>query len=210
MVILPTPLPYTLYLLAAMLLLAVPAMWAMRLSPAQAGWRLGGWPALALGVGWGVLLAAGVAAWLRLLLHTGNYLPIPAVVLPLDWIVLALAAPVIEETFFRGIIFGGLQRSWSPFWAVVLSTGIDTAVHFAQPWIALHFAAAAAYALAFRQSGSLLTPLLAHALAVTALLLARLHPALIQHLPAHTLYIAAASALALIIFGSLARARSQI
>jgi len=207
MVILPVPLPFTLYLLAGMLLLALPAMWVTRLSPKQAGWRMGGWPAPALGVGWGVLLATGLAAWLKLLLHTGDYLPIPTVVLPADWAVLALAAPVAEEIFFRGILFGGLQRSWSPFWAVFLSAIADTVVHSTQPWIAVHFVAAVAYALSFRLSGSILTPIIAHALAVTALLLARLHPAAVQHLPTQTLYTAAGGALILILAGSLGRRR---
>ena len=128
--------------------------------------------------------------------------------LPADWAVLVLAAPVAEEIFFRGILFGGLQRSWSPFWAVVLSAAADTLVHSAQPWIAVHFAAAVGYALAFRQSGSLLTPIIAHALAVAVLLFARLHPAAVQRLSAPTLLLAAVAALALILIGSLARRRN--
>jgi len=207
MFILPVLLPYTLYLLAGMLLIAPLVMWGARLSPARAGWRVGGWPAPVLGIGWGLLLGTGMVAWLRLLLHTGNYLPIAARVQPADWAVLALAAPVAEEILFRGVLFGALQRSWSLFWAIFLSAGIDTAVHSAQPWIAIHFTVAAAYAVAFRQSGSLLTPVIAHALAVSALLLARLHPAAVQHLPAWSLYIVVAVALALICAGSLRRRR---
>ena len=205
MVTLPVPLPFTLYLLAGMLLLALPAMWVTRLPAAQAGWRAGGWPALVLGLGWGGLLGTGLAAWLRLLLHTGNYLAIPTVVLPVDWAVLALAAPVAEEVFFRGVLFGGLQRNWSPFWAVFLSAVVDTAVHCTQPWIAVHFAVAVGYALAFRQSRTILTPILAHALAVSALLLARLHPQAVQDLPVATLGVAAGGALVLILIGGVGR-----
>jgi len=205
MFILPVPLPYTLYLLAGLLLLAPLGMWVTRLAPAQAGWRAGGWQAPVLGIGWGMLLACGLMAWLRLLLHSGNYLPIPAVVRPTDWVVLALAAPVAEEVFFRGVLFGGLQRNWSPFWAVILSAAADTVVHSAQPWIAVHFAASAGYALAFRRSGSLLTPILAHSIAVAALLFARLHPVTVQRLPDLTFFLSAAAAMALILIGSLAR-----
>ncbi|MHB0936891.1 MAG: CPBP family intramembrane glutamic endopeptidase [Armatimonadota bacterium] len=206
----PVPLPFTLYLLAGMLLLALPAMWVARLPAAQAGWRAGGWPALVLGLGWGSLLGTGLVAWLWLLLRTGNYLAIPTVVMPVDWAILALAAPVAEEVFFRGVLFGGLQRSWSPFWAIFLSAVADTAVHSTQPWIAVHFAAAVGYALSFRQSGSILTPILAHALAVTALLLARRHPGAVQDLPVHVLYIAGGAALALILAGSLGRRSSLV
>jgi len=209
MVTLPVPLPLTLYLLAGMLLLALPAMWVTRLPAAQAGWRAGGWPALVLGLGWGGLLGTGLVAWLWLLLNTGNYLAIPTVVIPADWAVLVLAAPVAEEVFFRGVLFGGLQRSWSPFWAVFLSAVADTAVHYSQPWIAVHFAVAAGYALSFRQSRSILTPILAHMLAVTALLLARLHPHAVKDLPAPVLGIAAGGALVLILVGGLGRSRQE-
>lgn len=204
---LPVPLPFTLYLLAGLLLLSLPAMWVLRLPTAQAGWRAGGWPTLVLGLGWGGLLGVGMVAWLRLLLHTGNYLPIPTVVLPADWAVLALAAPVAEEVFFRGVLFGSLQRSWSPFWAVFLSAVADTAVHSTQPWIAVHFAVAVGYALSFRQSGSIFTPIIAHALAVSALLLASLHPRAVQEMPGITLGIAAGGALLLILVGGLGRLR---
>ena len=181
------PIPLRLSLLlsifAGLVVVTPLLMWATRLSRAEAGWRWRGWPTLALGFGWGGLLALGLAAWLRLLMQTGDYLPIPAVIAPADWLLLVVAAPVAEELFFRGAVLGSLQRSWSPFWAIFLSAIIYTGVHSSEPWIAVTLLASTGYALAFRHSGSVLTSMLAHALAVAALLAARSDPAFILSLP---------------------------
>ena len=202
---LPVPLPVTLYLLIGLLLAAPLAMWAVRLSPAQAGWRLQGWRTPALGVGWGIILAAGLLAWLKYLMLTGDYLPIPTVVRPHDWAILALAAPVAEEIFLRGVLFGSLQRNWSLLWAVVLSATADVVLHYSQPWIAMHFVVAAGYALSFRQANSIFTPIIAHALAVGGLLLARMAPGSVQELPWALLLLAGAAGLAFIAAGSIRR-----
>ena len=45
----------------------------------------------------------------------------------------ALAVGVIEETFFRGGIFGALRRNWSLGAAVAVSSGIYAVLHFCKP-----------------------------------------------------------------------------
>ena len=45
----------------------------------------------------------------------------------------ALAVGVIEETFFRGGIFGVLRRNWSLGLAVAVSSGIYAVLHFCKP-----------------------------------------------------------------------------
>ena len=209
MISLPVPLPFTAYLLAGMLVAVPLVMWVARLSPAGAGWRVGGWPTLALGVGWGTLLGAGVAGWMWLLLRTGNYLPIPAWASSTDWAMAVAAVPIVEELFFRGALFGSLRRTWSLSWAVILSATADGIVHSAQPWVAVQFAAAVGYALAFRQSGSILTPMLAHAMAVAVLLLTRAYPAAVMEMSPRLLLIAAGVGVALIVIGVVGRSRDK-
>jgi membrane protease YdiL (CAAX protease family) len=203
------------YVLIGLLIATPLAMWISRLSPALAGWRLGGWPTFFLGIGWGVVLSAGVAAWMWLLLpHDGlladaSYLPLATVVRPVDWAVLVLAAPVAEEIFLRGVLLGGMQRNWSPFWAVVLCATFDVILHFTQPWIAVHFAVAIGYALAFRWSGSVVAPILAHMMAVSALLLSRMYPAGLYQFSPQTLLLAAGGGVLLIIVGGIGRRHSK-
>lgn len=165
---------------AGLLLGALVLMLITRLSFAQAGWRWQGWTAPALGIGIGALLGTGIIAWLRFLMQTGNYLPISETVTRGEWLLLVGIAPVIEEIVFRGVIFGALQRSWSLFWAVFLSAVAYTLFHLAEPWIAIIFFLGAAYAVAFRLTGSVLAPILAHALAAAALLLARRYPVTVR------------------------------
>lgn len=202
---LPVPQPITSYLLIGLLVLALPVMWVARLSIAQAGWRFGGWAVGVLGVGWGVLLGAGLVAWLRYLLHTGNYLPVPVSATAVDWALLVVAGPIVEELALRGVLLGSLQRAWSPFWALSLTAGADVLIHANQPWLAVQFVAALGYGLAFRQGRSVAAPVLAHALAVTALLLARLHPWAVRAVSPRWLLIGAGAGVVLILIGALGR-----
>jgi membrane protease YdiL (CAAX protease family) len=186
--------------LAALLLGTPLLMRCLHLTPREAGWRWEGWRTLGLGVGWGGLLGVLEIGWLRLLLHTGNYLPIPiAPTLP-EWLLLALALPLAEECFFRGVIFSALQRGWRPVWAVLLSALCYLAAHAADPWLAFVFLNGIGYALAFRQSRALAAPLLAHMLVVAVLLTARIYPATTADLPLATLGALALLALLLLLW----------
>lgn len=209
MVTLPVPLPWTMYLLIGLLIATPLAMWIARMSPAQAGWRLGGWPAPFIGIGWGVILAVGLTAWMRLLLHNGDYLPITTIVRPIDWVMLAVAAPLAEEMFLRGALLGGLQRSWSPFWAVILCATFDVILHCTQPWIAAYFVVAIGYALAFRWSGSVFASIIAHMMAVSALLLARMYPWTLHRFSPQTLLTVAGAGLLLVIVGGVGRRKDR-
>lgn len=173
-------------ILLAAFLVATPLVMAWgRTSLVQAGWRRPGWRGLFTGLGWGVLMGAAAVAWLRFLLHTGNYLPLPPPVAPqwTDWALLVIAVPLIEEPLFRGAVFGGLLPRWTPFWAYTLSATAYTACHPNEPWLAFLFVTGLAYAAAFRQGRSLVSPILAHAMTAAALLLGRLYPAQINTLP---------------------------
>lgn len=201
----PVDMPFSLYLSLGMLLAAGLVLWWGKISARQAGWRAGGWRAVLQGVGWGGVLAAASLAWLHFLLRTGRYLPIPVVPAPVDWIMLVLVIPAAEEIFFRGAVFAGLQRSWSLFWAVFLSALVSVLCLPMQRGLAFIFLGAVGYALAFRLSGSLVAPILAHMLVAVVFLLGRIHPGAIGALPPLALAIAVATAVALILAGLLAR-----
>lgn len=87
-------------------------------------------------------------------------------------IVALLIGPVCEEVFFRGLIFGGLRRSF-PFWAAaLLSSAVFTASHgwgmgwgLAGPvlWLQI-YAGGLAAAYAYELTGTLAAPVALHAL----------------------------------------------
>lgn len=200
-----SPIPITIkpmLLLLGAYLLATPLMMAWgKTSLAQAGWRRPGWRGVFAGLGWGVLTGAAAVAWLRFLLHTGNYLPLPPPVDPrwTDWAMLVVCVPLLEEPLFRGAVFGGLLPRWQPFWAYALSAVVYVSCHPNEPWLAFLFVAGLAYAAAFHQGRSLVSPMLAHALTATALLLGRLHPARVAQLPLVAFAYLAGGALMLLI-----------
>jgi membrane protease YdiL (CAAX protease family) len=203
-----SPIPVILqpmFILLGACALATPlVMWWGRTSFVQAGWRRPGWRGMLAGLGWGILLATAAIAWLRYLLHTGNYLPLPLPAAPqwTDWVLLVVAVPLLEEPLFRGAMFGGLQRTWQPFWAFTLSATAYVACHPDEPWLAFLFTAGLGYAAAMRQGRSLAAPVLAHMLTAAALLLGRIHPAAVGALPLPAFGWAAAGALLLLIISA--------
>lgn len=175
----PIPLnTYTMLLLAAGMVIATMLVMALgRVTRMDAGLRWGGWRAVLQALGWGGLLAVAGIAWLRYLLHTGNYLPVPQIPHWSDWLVLVLLLPCVEELLFRGAVFGGLQRAWHLPWALLFSAVIATLCLPMQLWLAYSLLCSIGYALARHLSGSLLAALGAHMLVAVTLVLVRLHPA---------------------------------
>ncbi|MBI5499749.1 MAG: CPBP family intramembrane metalloprotease [Deltaproteobacteria bacterium] len=84
--------------------------------------------------------------------------------------VLAVAgAPIFEEWIFRGLVFGGLRRSYGPWRAALASAAIFAVMHpplAVVPVFLVGLCAAAAY----QRAGILLAPVLVHALYNGALL----------------------------------------
>jgi hypothetical protein len=117
--------------------------------------------ALALGSLW---LAARVEP-LRTLtedaLEQGKHLP----EMGSAWIALlaVVAAPLFEEYLFRGLVFKGLRRTMTPAFAILASAAIFAIVHPPVSFVPV-FGLGVAAALAFEGSGSLLAPILAHAI----------------------------------------------
>ncbi|OPZ80411.1 MAG: CAAX amino terminal protease self- immunity [bacterium ADurb.Bin429] len=108
----------------------------------------------------------------------------------------------MEEPLFRGTIFGGLQRTWQPFWAFLLSAFLYVTAHPGEPWLAFLFIASLGYAAALRLGHSLLAPMLAHSLTAAALLLGRLYPSFVLALPAVAFALVAGAAIVMITAGA--------
>jgi len=83
----------------------------------------------------------------------------------------AVIAPIAEEFFFRGIAFKGLMKwmerkgyTWGFWGALLFSSIIFAAVHgYDIVGTTVVFIAAIVFALLFQKTGSLLTPIMAHA-----------------------------------------------
>jgi membrane protease YdiL (CAAX protease family) len=87
------------------------------------------------------------------------------------WALLAVVVtPIVEETLFRGLVFKGLRRTRTPAFAILASAAIFAIVQ-APAMVVPAFGLGVAAALAFEISGSLLAPILAHALYNGAVLL---------------------------------------
>ena len=82
------------------------------------------------------------------------------------YIATCVIAPIAEETFFRGFVFGGLRAHW-PFWAAALvSSLIFGSVHLTTGPAAIPLLAllGVCFAYLYERSGSLWPAVIAHAL----------------------------------------------
>jgi len=142
-----------------------------------------GWQALgfrrAVRGGWWVPVAVVLAAYLTLgvyfliveLTGLGELVPEstlpedffdnPAIV-PLVGVLAILAAPIAEETFFRGFLFPGLRVRWGTFWAALASGLLFAALHFSLGSIVPFTVIGMLLAWAYVFSGSLWTAIGAH------------------------------------------------
>lgn len=87
---------------------------------------------------------------------------------PLLWVALVLAAPLFEETLFRGFMISGFSRSWLAYSGAVLLTSLAWAlIHFQYGayGILTVFAFGIFLGAARVRTGSLATPYLIHAIA---------------------------------------------
>lgn len=123
---------------------------------------------LLLSVGFGLAAACGFAvmfaAGLDPLALVRMPLPKRALDLALFFIVGGLAAPVAEEMFFRGVVYGFLRR-WGVVPALILSTLFFVLPHLPGPGLPLNqVIGGIIFALAYELTGSLMVPITVHAL----------------------------------------------
>ncbi len=85
--------------------------------------------------------------------------------MPLFWIALVVAAPVLEELFFRGFLFSGLERCWLKIAGTVALTAVIWAIIHVQYelydifWICIM---GILFGIARVRTGSLYTPIILH------------------------------------------------
>lgn len=84
------------------------------------------------------------------------------VILPLVAVVLIVAAPIAEETFFRGFLFPTLRVRWGTFLAALASGLVFGAIHFNLGILIPFTVIGMLLAYAYVFSGSLWTSILAH------------------------------------------------
>ncbi len=141
-------------------------------------WRLGkretGAPAN-VAICWGVLAGVGAVAvgvalglfleWLGIPVHEQELLvrllSNPATLLLLAPFVV-LAAPVSEEIFFRGYVFGHLERRAGWILAIGVSSLMFAAVHLNLSGLPIYIAVGAIFALGYAKTRNLVTPIVAH------------------------------------------------
>lgn len=75
-----------------------------------------------------------------------------------------LIAPVAEEALFRGILFPSLLKFRSLTWAALVSSFYFALVHVHAPSLLPLFVLGIAFSAAYAKTGSLLTPIVMHAL----------------------------------------------
>ncbi len=127
---------------------------------------------LAAGCGMAALAMNGMNP-LRLLRVS---LPTTGLGLALYFIVGGLIAPVVEELFFRGVIFGFLRR-WGLLIAIPASTLIFILPHCGHGLPITQAVGGIVFALAYHYSGSLTAPIIIHSLGNLALFSLSLLPA---------------------------------
>ncbi len=84
---------------------------------------------------------------------------------PLLWLTVVAAAPVLEETLFRGFLYAGLSRSFvGPVGAVLITSALWAAIHTQYEWVgrAVIFTVGLVLGAARARTRSLLVPLVLH------------------------------------------------
>lgn len=142
------------------------------------GWRALGFRRAVRG-GWWLPVVVVLAAWLTVGVYllivelTGLGELVPESTLPEDFfdnpamvplvgVLAVLAAPIAEETFFRGFLFAGLRVRWGTFWAALASGLLFAALHFSLGSIVPFTVIGMLLAWAYVFSGSLWTAIGAH------------------------------------------------
>lgn len=116
---------------------------------------------LLIGVYFGIVAATGLEV-----LEPQSTIPEKAlesrIVLPIVAVLALVFAPVMEETFFRGFVFGALRSRWGALWAALASGLLFAALHFNLGSIIPFTLIGMLFAGAYAYSGSLFASVAAH------------------------------------------------
>lgn len=128
-------------------------------------WGVGKPKAILAGLGIGTLVAVGYLG-ISILMHgpsdPANMGPMARMatqpgIQQMAWLLIALMlAPPVEELLFRGVLFGGICRSWGVGWAAIVTTAafillhVNEMIHFWPAFVFIAIMAAAALWLRLR------------------------------------------------------------
>lgn len=114
-----------------------------------------------IGIYFGIIAAAGLEE-----LQPESTIPDTALesplVLPIVAVLALVFAPVMEETFFRGFVFGALRSRWGAVWAAIASGLLFALLHFNPGSIIPFTLIGVLFAWAYLYSGSLFAAVAAH------------------------------------------------
>lgn len=128
-------------------------------------------PGLKSGLAWSAGFAAAAALLFAVLWVAGRN-PLVLIRSPLPptgsqqvlfFVVGGMIAPLTEEAVFRGLIFGYLRR-WGLTAAILISTALFAVFHLGPAIPVTQIAGGLVFAVAYHQSGSLMTPIVIHGL----------------------------------------------
>jgi hypothetical protein len=120
-------------------------------------WSAGFGLVVALGFGLFYVFGYNALLWIR------TPLPVEIYQRWLFFLIGGLIAPLWEEIFFRGIMYGYLRR-WGIMLALIVTTAIFVLLHSVQGFPLAQIVGGIVFALAYEASGSLLVPITIHVL----------------------------------------------
>jgi membrane protease YdiL (CAAX protease family) len=97
--------------------------------------------------------------------------PLAPVHLVLLLLSLAVAAPIVEELFFRGMLYPLLRRSTAPWLAVILNAAVFALAHGIPILLPVFFVSGVVFAMVRERANSVLPGMLIHALQNTLFVL---------------------------------------
>lgn len=134
-------------------------------------WPIGAWVGgLVIVVVYGLIVLAAQELFGQDLsrLTEGNPLPDTEAMTDTVWFVLGLsvvvAAPIGEELFFRGLIFRAIAARWGLIVGMLISGLLFSLVHFEISVVLPFWGIGMLFAYSYYKSGSLWTPVIAHAI----------------------------------------------
>ena len=102
-------------------------------SPTGPAWVRGSWDDIIKGTATGVFIgmcAVILVEWNeRIRAGLPGFLPVRGFLTVLWTVAAVLLAPIIEESLFRGVLYGGYRQSIGPIGATILTTGIFLLMH---------------------------------------------------------------------------------
>jgi membrane protease YdiL (CAAX protease family) len=159
----------------------IAAIWLVVVRRGRLSWRDLGWRPLAPSL-WSAVAGVAVASFLGLglvamvnglLVNKGHPvsnvrevtsgLPLDAPTVALAFLSVAVAAPIAEELYFRGLMYQALRRHWGIPAAVVVSAVLFSAAHLLPMLALVLLYMGVVFALVFQWTGSLRATMAMHA-----------------------------------------------